>query len=167
MYFSSDSYLHNRKDGKSKARDNFVLFSDPLTSPSPQNYETYYRKDTVKLCKILSSWNLETDNSFLYLLSFPSLIESQTKVKQHKGFFVRNTYPNTLCKGMLEQLITLRGQLDVDSKCSPFEPGGHSSLRRLIHFWLMWTVITDIFLLFHLSEESEINHVHVWKWSKI
>lgn len=25
--------------------------------------------------------------AFLYLLSFPSLIESQTKVRQHKGFF--------------------------------------------------------------------------------
>lgn len=28
------------------------------------------------------------NNGFLYLLSFPSLIESQTKVKQYKGFFV-------------------------------------------------------------------------------
>lgn len=150
--------LRNRKESKSNYDQPVIailLWSCNISINSAKMYKTYCRQDTIKLCKILSScWNLETDNSFLYLLSFPSLIESQSKVKQHKGFFVRNTYPNTLCKGMLEQLITLWGQLVVDSKCSQFEPGGHSSLKRLIHFWLMWNVITNIFLLFYLSKES-------------
>lgn len=123
-------------------------------------YQTYCRQDTITLCKILSScWNLETDNSFLYLLSFPSLIESQSKVKQHKGFFVRNTYPNTLCKGMLEQLITLWGQLVVDSKCSQFEPGGHSSLKRLIHFLInVECNYKHIFVILPLKRKLNQSH---------
>lgn len=52
---------------------------------------TYNTQDTVKLCNIFnSSCVLKKDNGFLYLLSFPSLIESQSKVKQYKGFFVSN-----------------------------------------------------------------------------
>lgn len=38
--------------------------------------------------------------AFLYLLSFPSLIESQTKVKQYKGFFV--SYKKHLSKHIVQ-----------------------------------------------------------------
>lgn len=60
-----------------------------ITSNSAKISHPHYRQDTVKLCNIFSSSiGLKKDNGFLYLLSFPSLIESQTKVKHHKGFFV-------------------------------------------------------------------------------
>lgn len=91
----------------------------PLYTPLKllKNRDAFCRQDTVNLYNIFSrSCSLKKHNSFLYLLSFPSLIESQTKVKQYKGFLLatRTTYPNTLCKDMLEQLIMLRGQLAMD-----------------------------------------------------
>lgn len=59
------------------------------------------RQDTVKLYNIFGSMCcLKKDNGFLYLLPFPSLIESQTKVKQYKGFFV--SYKKHLSKHIVQ-----------------------------------------------------------------
>lgn len=59
------------------------------------------RQDTVTLHNIFSSsCGSKKDNGFLYLLSFPSLIESQTKVKQYKGFFV--SYEKHLSKHIVQ-----------------------------------------------------------------
>lgn len=78
-----------------------------LPSPWPThfitaiNYNAYNRQDTVKLRNIFSSsCGLKKDNGFLYLLSFPSLIESRTKVKQYKGFFV--SYKKHLSKHIVQ-----------------------------------------------------------------
>lgn len=51
--------------------------------------------------KIFSPFcGLKKDNRFLYLLSFPSLIESRTKVKQHKDFSV--SYKKHLSKHIVQ-----------------------------------------------------------------
>lgn len=82
-----------------------IIWTYSLILPSSfitaQMYNTYNRQDTIKLCNIFSSsCGLDKDNGFLYLLSFPSLIESQAKVKQYKGFFV--SYKKHLSKHIVQ-----------------------------------------------------------------
>lgn len=147
---------------------------DLCSSPSSLRYCS---KNYNLLCNTLKRINIvcyvtsstraaawKKDNGFLYLLSFPSLIESLKKVKQYKGFFLlatRNTYPNTLSKSMLEQLITLWDSLVIGLfKCTQFHLIGQQSgmSGNILIIGAIITVVLDLWTC------TKKPHVHVWIW---
>lgn len=139
----------------------YILLPLNTCSMPLNNDNAYCRQDTVKLCNIFRrSYSLKKDNSFVYLLSFPSLIDSQTKVRQYKGFLLatKNTYPNTMCKDMLEQLMMQRGVLATDLfNWSKFKLVCMAAMPEI-----MCTTMTKEFFSFHISENK--NHVLLCIW---